>query len=456
MFDPVPAASETIDDVVARLQAGPVVVVGPAGSGVSGVLDAVGEASTAGVVVARGRPAERAVAGGVLAELAAGGLGIAPAPGDGLELVGPAWASALAAVEVPTLVVVHDTDVVDPLSVEALAYASARLGGAPVTLLFGAEAVPTVLADAGAAAVEVGAWPVEAIGRWLAETHQLVPDVAATLHAAADGLPGVAAALADDLTPRQQRGLDPVAMVPSTTHVAMRRFHDELMALPQDCRRLLCVVAAEPSGDVALTRRAAAQLEVDLEVLAPAEEAGFVEVAGRTVRFDHPLRRIAAYHLLAAPSRRTVHRVFALVLDAPDQAMRRVAHAAHGVVGTDDAVAADVARIARTLAGRGDHPAARRWWVLAAALSEDPDKRSEHLRRAAADEGAPLDKLTKAERRVADVVARGLSNKEAAAELFVSVKTVDAHLQSIYRKLAIRSRTELAVLVAGAGDQETP
>ena len=136
--------------------------------------------------------------------------------------------------------------------------------------------------------------------------------------------------------------------------------------------------------------------------------------------------------------------------------MRRVAHAAHGVVGTDDAVAADVARIARTLAGRGDHPAARRWWVLAAALSEDPDKRSDHLRRAAADEGAPLDKLTKAERRVADVVARGLSNKEAAAELFVSVKTVDAHLQSIYRKLAIRSRTELAVLVAGAGDQETP
>lgn len=456
MFDPVPAASETVDDVAARLQAGPVVVVGPAGAGVSSVLDAVGDASSAAVVAARGRPAETGIAGGVLAELAAGGLGVAPDPGDELDRVGPAWAAALAAVDEPTLIVVYDTDVVDALSIEALAYASARRGDAPVALLFGADAVPAALADAGADTVELAPWPAEAIGRWLADTHELVPDVAATLHGVAEGLPGVAAALADDLTPRQQRGLDPVAMVPSTTHAAIRRFHDDLMALPQDCRRLLCLVAAEPSGDVALTRRAAAQLDVDLEILAPAEEAGFVEVAGRTVRFDHPLRRIAAYHLLAAPSRRTVHRVFALVLDAPDQAMRRVAHAAHGVVGTDDAVAGDVARIARTLAGRGDHPAARRWWVLAAALSEDPEKRSDHLRRAAADEGAPLDKLTKAERRVADVVARGLSNKEAAAELFVSVKTVDAHLQSIYRKLAIRSRTELAVLVAGAGDQETP
>ena len=146
MFDPVPAASETVDDVVARLQAGPVVVVGPAGAGVSGVLDAAGDASSAAAVVARGRPAETGIAGGVLAELAAGGLGVAPEPGDELDRVGPAWAAALAAVDEPTLIVVHDTDVVDALSIEALAYASARRGDAPVTLLFGAEAVPPALA----------------------------------------------------------------------------------------------------------------------------------------------------------------------------------------------------------------------------------------------------------------------------------------------------------------------
>lgn len=60
-----------------------------------------------------------------------------------------------------------------------------------------------------------------------------------------------------------------------------------------------------------------------------------------------------------------------------------------------------------------------------------------------------LDALTAAEWRVAESVAGGLTNREVAAALFLSVKTVDFHLQQIYRKLAIRSRTELAVRVAG-------
>jgi ATP/maltotriose-dependent transcriptional regulator MalT len=61
-----------------------------------------------------------------------------------------------------------------------------------------------------------------------------------------------------------------------------------------------------------------------------------------------------------------------------------------------------------------------------------------------------LASLTDAERRVALAITRGLTNKEAAAELFVSVKTVDSHLQRIYPKLAVRSRAELAVLVSSA------
>lgn len=59
-----------------------------------------------------------------------------------------------------------------------------------------------------------------------------------------------------------------------------------------------------------------------------------------------------------------------------------------------------------------------------------------------------LHSLTKAERRVAESVAAGRTNKEVADHLFVSVKTVDFHLQAIYRKLTVRSRTELAVLMA--------
>jgi DNA-binding CsgD family transcriptional regulator len=52
--------------------------------------------------------------------------------------------------------------------------------------------------------------------------------------------------------------------------------------------------------------------------------------------------------------------------------------------------------------------------------------------------------LTATERSVAELVGAGRSNLEAAAELFMSVKTVEANLTRIYRKLAVRSRTELA------------
>jgi DNA-binding CsgD family transcriptional regulator len=51
--------------------------------------------------------------------------------------------------------------------------------------------------------------------------------------------------------------------------------------------------------------------------------------------------------------------------------------------------------------------------------------------------------LTESERRVAEFVAAGLSNRDVAAKLFVSQKTVEHNLTQVYRKLEIRSRAEL-------------
>lgn len=60
--------------------------------------------------------------------------------------------------------------------------------------------------------------------------------------------------------------------------------------------------------------------------------------------------------------------------------------------------------------------------------------------------------LTPQEDAVTTLVAKGLSNREVAAELYVSPKTVQYHLTRIYAKLGIRSRSELAALRRGQGD----
>ncbi|WP_043717659.1 LuxR C-terminal-related transcriptional regulator [Kutzneria sp. 744] len=52
--------------------------------------------------------------------------------------------------------------------------------------------------------------------------------------------------------------------------------------------------------------------------------------------------------------------------------------------------------------------------------------------------------LTGTEEKVARLVAHGLTNRQVAAELFVSPHTVGFHLRQIYRKLAIQSRVDLA------------
>jgi DNA-binding NarL/FixJ family response regulator len=54
-----------------------------------------------------------------------------------------------------------------------------------------------------------------------------------------------------------------------------------------------------------------------------------------------------------------------------------------------------------------------------------------------------LDALTASERRVAQLAADGMSNKDIAQTLFVTIKTVETHLSHAYRKLEISSRVRL-------------
>ena len=81
------------------------------------------------------------------------------------------------------------------------------------------------------------------------------------------------------------------------------------------------------------------------------------------------------------------------------------------------------------------------------------------LERTGVRRAAAAEELSAAERQVADLAAAGATNKEIAATLYMSVKTVEAHLTRVYRKLDVRSRAELAsrlVPVAASSRRDDP
>jgi DNA-binding CsgD family transcriptional regulator len=54
-----------------------------------------------------------------------------------------------------------------------------------------------------------------------------------------------------------------------------------------------------------------------------------------------------------------------------------------------------------------------------------------------------VEALTASERRIAELAARGLTNREIAQNLFITARTVEGHLTNVFHKLDLRARTEL-------------
>ncbi|MFB3813133.1 MAG: response regulator [Terriglobales bacterium] len=107
---------------------------------------------------------------------------------------------------------------------------------------------------------------------------------------------------------------------------------------------------------------------------------------------------------------------------------------------------------ARGLVLKGDHPerlfrAIRNVANGELAFSTDIANQVVHaMASAPRQEPGNLARLSERERQIAGLVARGLKNKDIAAELNISENTVKRHLQSIFNKTGARDRLELAVL----------
>jgi DNA-binding CsgD family transcriptional regulator len=147
--------------------------------------------------------------------------------------------------------------------------------------------------------------------------------------------------------------------------------------------------------------------------------AGRAEASLRLAEHDPAAAAAAGDAVIAEARERRLPFELGRCLLVLGTAQRKARQRRQAATTLDEAVA--------TFAGLG----ARQWQALA---------ESQRARLAP----GPGNELTPTERRIAELVASGHSNPEIAAALYISVKTVEANLTRIYRKLRLRGRVDLA------------
>jgi hypothetical protein len=194
-----------------------------------------------------------------------------------------------------------------------------------------------------------------------------------------DGNPLALLELSATLTEAQLIGL---ASLPEPLPVAAalrRAFSQRLDAVGPDVRRLLLLVAADTSADLAALRRAGGLLSLDLSGLQAAEEASLIQVGAGRVEFAHPLLRSAAYYTARPADRRAVHRALAEAADPDRDAIRRAWHLAAAAVGPDEHAAASLDLAAGVARARNAYAAASRAHQRAAELTADPGQQASRI-----------------------------------------------------------------------------
>jgi DNA-binding NarL/FixJ family response regulator len=162
-----------------------------------------------------------------------------------------------------------------------------------------------------------------------------------------------------------------------------------------------------------------------IELLEAAERHGIIFIEGNRIRFAHPLLASGVYTDASPTQRRLTHRRLADVVDETELRARHLALASSGV--RINPLLRDALAVFEQLGTE--------LWANRARAELAGRRTREQPRRP--------DALTPAELRVAELAASGMTNRDVAAELFISSKTVEATLARVYRKLGVQSRAEL-------------
>jgi DNA-binding CsgD family transcriptional regulator len=254
-------------------------------------------------------------------------------------------------------------------------------------------------------------------------------------------------ALLADTSHRLVTGQAGLQVDPETLPWAIR-----LVVQLQDARELLA------AGEV----RPAAGRAADIVVLADSIKLGREAVEGRLLVADalmalgEPVQAQASYlstlrrsGAVPMPLRaaEALDGLATIAGEPGTAAYRQLAGAAAALRLPRQAVASARAGLPTVIGTPRDCP---RGWVVDGQLTPAGVSAVTELfvRGAQQERETPLGNLTKAERAVAELVAEGLTSRQIAEQLFVSPRTVDAHLAHIFRKLEIPSRARLAALMA--------
>ena len=284
--------------------------------------------------------------------------------------------------ERPLLVAIDDLQWLDRPTQAALEFAMRRVRGHPIGFLCASRTEVTssvtsgldrVLTESGAERAQLGPLSVGALHQLILARlgRALTRPTIVRIATAARGNPFYVLEIAREVLRRGETSAgEPLPVPDDLSQLVSAR----IRRLPRETREQLLAIAALATAPLAL---------LDREALEPAEEAGLVEIAGRTVSFSHPLFSAAVYRSATAIRRHELHLSLARLVRDPEE---RARHLALGASEPSEALARELDHAAELASSRGAPDAAAELLELAAELTPDGDPDQMSVREAAAAE----------------------------------------------------------------------